>query len=379
MLTLCRASTQRIRPQDTHVDATSLEDICTKTGLTLRQLEGYGREARRRGYLRKRTERVYEYAQGLSCRVLRGFKEDWMRVDGTLPQQEDDMVQRYLFGSVWAKNSCAVDCALFCGIMLDAGRMQVDQITTEGMSQLPEPAQVLRKVVSREWGLLAQTKRDQMRDVLRYSLHQYDPARFPAAPALLVATDVLDTCLHSLPQLSYTDIHAVRCCDNELRVSTGATPSRVNNLTVLTPPLQARLQASFDGRPVPNSRFTCTRGEDCTRSYTTLSLVLDRMPPTLMIHLPSVSLQQSHEWGLFDDVSLTYQGPRAEARVRYRAIGCVVRLGVTGVPHFVVVWRIQDHYICYDGLKGGKVRRTKDWFDGGGRGQRIITLFCRIR
>ena len=63
----------------------SLEDIYTKASPTLRQLETYGRVARRRGYLRKRTERVYEYAQGLTCCVLRGLNEDWDRVDGTLP------------------------------------------------------------------------------------------------------------------------------------------------------------------------------------------------------------------------------------------------------------------------------------------------------
>ncbi len=379
LITRSRASRLRILTHDTHYDPIILRAFSDKTGLSVGQLEQYGKEVRRRGYLHQRDEKRYRYTSDSECSILRSIRDGWDKVDGTMPDTAEDNLIRYIVGPIWSENSCAVDCAIFCGIMLDAGRLQADQITAAAASQLPRSAHCMRRIVWRLWGLLQPAQRSSMRNSLRVCLHEFNKERFPEAPAQLPLAEVFEACFIQLPQLSFTDVQGQQCCDGNITINNRTRPSRTHCLYATSPPLKKCLQEIFDGRPSPEHRATCSRGPACTRRWSRRRIVLDRLPPTLIVHLPPVRKTAVEAWALFDDIKLTYQAPLEVRDITYHAVGCVLMSGTAATAHFMVVWRARGLFWLYDGMmNAGRVQRVASWLDVRTRGLQVIALILRI-
>ena len=371
-----RASRLGITPPEITCDLEGLGPVITQTGLDIKDFETYGGNVRIRGYLHQRTEKVYGYLPRRMTTILRNVKIGWDAVDGTQPEQKEDTYQRYTFGPTWRNNSCAVDCTLFCAIALDAGRIQLDQVTSATFSELEEPARVLRKIVCRYWGLISQDTRDQMRDVLRQALNSVNPEAFPVAPAVLPIAEVLNCCFQGLPQLSFTAINSIRCGSGECQVSSRHRPDRYVSIFLSTPTVRAGVQ-SFFGEEVCQR---APRGHgSCRNTHIQQKIILDRLPPTLIIHLPETgTVHACKRWLPFEDIEVTWRRPRGRSTTLYHTTGAVFTVGRKAATHFVVVWRVNDSFYLYDGMvNNGEVRNISGWFDVPGRLVRVATVILR--
>jgi hypothetical protein len=376
---LRRAASLGVLPQDIYPDAFNLRNICDKAKLTLTDLEAYGRVAKGRGYLKKRKEKYYEYRKGSHYTIYRRTEQDWFKIDGTMPQRERDTLSRYTLGPIWKSNSCAIDATIVAAVMLDAGRMQVDQMTVGAVRALPAPTQVVRHIVCREWGLLSHGKRERMRDELRGTLEKFNPDVFATASGLLPVAEVLDICL-KIPQLSLTDIVAARYCDEQLTLSIGTNPSHVNSYYV-SAPIQPNLQALFEDQQYLLPPEDCPLGKQCTFNHMKKTIILDRLPPTLMVHLNgNVDERVSQSEQLFEDVAISYSDPKKEFHMVYRVVGCIMVTGTGSAAHFIVVWRVGHRFLLFDGLQNqGEAIILDGWFRARAKTARVTTVFLRVR
>jgi hypothetical protein len=62
---------------------------------------------------------------------------------------------------------------------LDTGRLQIDQICPNAQAELTVLAALLRRIVSKPWGLISSVQRSALRDVLATELLVMDSKRFP--------------------------------------------------------------------------------------------------------------------------------------------------------------------------------------------------------
>jgi hypothetical protein len=296
-------------------------------------------------------------------------------VDGTVPRDERDNGSRYLVGPRWDRNSCAIDCLVFCAIQMDAGRAQVDQLKPDLELTLPLVAVAVRILVGELWGTLNQGQRDALRDKVADMLTAMDPKDFPRYQPLRIAP-VITIGLNRLPQVSYTAMPGSTCCDDILTFSPSVTPERRTGFEISREDpswsLEQVMAHLLGPKPTPQ-REACTNGRQCAGSRVRSLVFLDRLPPTLLLHLPApVTQEQDLVWELFTPMELSYLTTRGMMRVWYRPVGCVVLISWN---HFVVKWRREEHdrhqIVYYDGLKSPRVSTLSGWWDEtrGGRGR----------
>lgn len=356
--------------------------LLSEEGITLADLEEIGQLVQDRGYQKKLDQQVYPYADQRFTPIQRPIKPGWNEIDGTLCYDDRGSMKRYTLGPPWSNNSCAVDCALYCAIMLDIGRIQIDQVSTRALKELPVPTAVTRFIVQSDWSRNSTTSLAQQRDYLRECLYEYDPARFPVAPKHLPIAEVLRVCLQS-PQMTFTDIGALLCCDRDLRASNKVRPHQDNSVYVLGDHIQTYIQELLDLRTTERPEdWRCTGNPPCTRKdVKKVKLVLDRLPPTLMVHTDPQDRGRCNRNRVFDDLTLRYRRPRTVVTTSYRAVGCVTMSGSGGTSHFKVVWRTPNGFLKYDGLiDEGKAQRIDSWFPPGRRStDQVIVIFFRLQ
>lgn len=335
---------------------------------------------RARDYLRQRTLKTYEFVPQHAVDIFRSIKPRWDKIDGTIFLRQDDQETRYSYGPTWSANSCGVDCTIFCAIVLDVGRIQVDQLDPGAASEVPVSAHVLGKMVKRHWGLLPVAKRNEMRDALRGSLSREDSTKFPPAPALLPVSEVLGHCLEGVPQVSFSMIKAHRCGDGLFHTSGRGTPQRYNSLYIAKFPVREGIQDILDSESITASHAGCDGPRPCPNNHTRHWLIVDRMPPTLIVQLPDGAKQgKAVQAALFDEMTVEWNTPYDTQTTAYYAVGAIIATGKAESTHFVSVWRACESFVLYDGMaKGGKARLIKDWAAIPGRRPRVVTLFFRI-
>ncbi len=352
---------------DFAADPEAVDRLRLITGATIAELEELGRQARSRGCLRNDTEKVHEMVEGTFVSILRRVGRGWQDIDGRIPRGEEDDAGRYTVGTNWDRNSCAVDSALFCGLMLDAGRIQIDQLAPSSRGKLGEPALILRRIVASPWGLLTQRQRDELRNVLGDGLDRADADRFRRGRFQDVI-EVVQACFHRLPQVSFTEVRASRCCDGHMVVSEGQAAERTAGFYLPGNDGNASVQEMMERilGPKPTSVSTrCSRQNECTGTCSRFRLVLDRMPPTLLLYLPRpISEKANDVWRLFERLDVAYQDTRGGQTIQYEPVGCV--MFVHG-NHFVVRWKAKgedDGIIEYDGMSGAEVSVVANWWKG---------------
>jgi hypothetical protein len=311
-------------------------------------------------------------------------------------RDERDDRQRYLVGPTWDRNSCAIDCLVFCAIQMDAGRAQVDQIKPDLEVTLPLAAIAVRILVSELWGILDQGPRDSLRNKVADTLTTTNPKDFPRYSQLGIIP-VITVGLCRLPQVSYTMMPGSTCCDGILTFSRSVSPERKTGFEIGREDpswsMREAMMHMLGPRPMPQYQ-ACTRGGQCRRSRMRSLVFLDRLPPTLLLHLPEpVTQEQDRVWDLFARMELSYRTTRGTMRTTYKPVGCVMMIAWC---HFVVRWRRENdgcHQILhYDGLNSAHVVERSGWWDGPDRakgrsrtsgtkeafkGSGVVTMFYR--
>ena len=349
--------------------------------MTVVILQQLGLQAEARGYSSTTAEKEYKMTEDTSLLILRQIRETWHYVDGTVPRGDHDDKLRYNMGPRWFKNSCAIDSALFCAIMLDAGRIQVDQISPAQLACLGQPAGALRRIVSKPWGVLSQTQRDGLRDVLADALTHTDPRRFPRHSPHSI-DEVLKICFDRLPQLSFTGVKAHICCNDELTIKGSQSATREIGFYLQRPRENMSVQdvlQSMLSRRAPKHKIPCDDSGCCTGPRFSIRLILDRMPPILLTYaLAPISEKENKTFQLFKRLELIYYTTRGEQTIRYSPLGCVI---ILDWGHFVVRWRTvedgQEQIIHYDGMTSSKATKVKGWWAGLGSCARSTKMGSR--
>jgi hypothetical protein len=350
-------------------------------GVKREDLRQLGLRAIQRGHEKRcmRTAHILPDAPVVRC--FPPLPANWDDVDGTIPFSDEDQSRRFQRGPAWHQNSCAVDCILVAALLLDAGRCRVDQLDERAMKDLAPLPRALLYVIRKPWGLLEPETIDRLRNYLRQMLALHDPGRFPLdRPCGLLS--VADELFAGLPQLHATWTYAFACCKERsrqnwqyARTAEGAQALKTKvqrGLPTLTklhvgpdPPspqgLRDIVDAGFGDQPLTTSEAkglpSC--GSTACRAPFKVPVLLDRLPPVLILTEENLDLRGSNPPGLYSEVLVSCMGYRLERThaVRYRIEGYIVYRE----NHFTLYWqrRVEKsaYYqaLAYDGLvNGGK-------------------------
>jgi hypothetical protein len=245
------------------------------------------------------------------------------------------------------------------------------------------------------------------RDLLGRSIDRHEHTPSKDASRLKSAAETAGLCFEELPSVSFNMIKTWTCCDNitTINMSSKGTGNvrRITGFRVgwIQEGAGVTLQDYFNwyfGRRdtdadksekdrVPNEkRPSCTRGAGCTKNIDKQWVVLDRLPPLLVIFWEqSESLQDIEKRRFFDDLSVGYCTTRAtnEGRV-YVCVGVIFwKWSASNANHYVFRWKPhgQREIWEYDGLRrGGQFGEIgSNWVSGLDlKRDQVSTLFFRI-
>lgn len=194
-----------------------------------------------------------------------------------------------------------------------------------------------------------------------------NPTVFPRYSHLPIIP-VITTGLNRLPQASYTAMVGTTCCDNILTFLPPVPAKRRTGFEVTRADPSWSLKEVMANLLGPRSTpqvETCTKARQCIGSRVRSLVVLDRLPPTLLLHLPEpITQKEDQVWRLFEPMELAYRTTRGMIRVRYQPVGCVVMISW---DHFVVRWRNEkdgsSQILQYDGLESPNASKRPSWWE----------------
>ena len=349
------------------LDQDALQVFQQTTGIQLEEIFRLGEIAYQLGSLQQVSRVSLRLTSNRNVLVYQDIipHSRWDHIDGTMVQSPQDSLQRYTSGVTYSNHSCGIDTFLFVAIAIDAGRIQADQITMGAELQLPAPAQLLRSIVRQQWGLLSSDHHRGLRDLLRHSLHTYNPESFPLGK-YHEYTDLFSAMFSSLPQLVCTICNGYYCCDNRLRVPKGSLPQTILGLQLALEDSSESVQKGLNRllarhQVLGSNSKQCDNEDDCTREVFQQILVLDRLPPILPV-IWAASLQDGLRAQVFEDLNITYQKYRSKAIIGYQVLG--VLLFQQARRHFFIRWRFGEKIIQYDSiLNNGQAIQVTDWID----------------
>jgi hypothetical protein len=240
------------------------------------------------------------------------------KVDGIQPFSQTDQAKRLNQGPRWHNNSCAIDCALFLLLSLDAGRCQADQVSDGVLQQQNDAAKTILSVIRKPWSRLSPNDIDKMRDIIREELQRLDSDRYRIGDFQAVSA-VLEDLAASAPQFWATWGTMVQCCPN------GVWQWRLNRNGLIKKSCQMGLHMSHDlvnelqeaadiqhllNPTLDLSTNTAQYARRCTRGCSeggpqTQRVLLDRPPPTLV--LKGIERSEGFLKGLFNDLNLEFK------------------------------------------------------------------------
>lgn len=382
-LTIARAAALHIPPIDIHASSATISKLCRLAHLSLEDLQKYGEIVRERGYLRKRGLKSYQYTHGRFQDVFRQIPPDWSKIDGTLPQGSEEMERRYQYGPPYSNSSCAIDCVVFVAVMLDLGRVQIDQVCSSMLKNMSGSAYLIYAMVRGPWATLSPAQRSRLRDNLRAAVLKERPSLVSPQSNHLPVGDVLDHCLQH-PQLGWHQVPARFCPTTRHSISPTVMVQRHYSLFVESPPLVDALDGYFIDRwEVPGPESACSDA-DCQERHIRRYVVLDRLPPTLMIHFQEPPTPQTLPlWRLDQPIMIEHTLVTGPEFATYYVVGCIWHEGTGASSHFTVVWRTPNKssgpFVVFDGLlRGGRVEPTSSWTAGKKRGISLNTAILRM-
>lgn len=234
---------------------------------------------------------------------------------------------------------------------------------------------------------MEETLRDQNRDTMVSILAGCFPDHFQKGGYADVKLG-LEHCFIGLPQLSFTMIKARVCCDRRMVVYGDHQAKRFHYYALQTAnphvSTQGLLASWLRRRPLPtHAPQDCTSMAACTRKQERVNLVIDRMPPTLMVLVPVPTTQsEDTRWKHFEPLDLTYETTRGSSKVSYEPVGCIM---MRNWNHYIVRWKARNEHpegqpiVHYDSLENPNISYKKDWWDGVIKSSQtgVVTLFYR--
>ncbi len=364
-------------------DDKAVQSFCQRTGATIKILLAFGNTAQQLGVSRDVTEKTNILYGNYYVQLLRSVKKDWNKIDGTVPQDQEDNLRRYTTFLKWKNNSCAEDVAIFVSLMLDAGRVQIDQLSATEVSNIKPLALLMRHIVALPWGLIGQESQEKSRHIFVELLQAEVPNCKAGAYKCILS--VLEECLMGLPQLSFTTIHGSKCCDNQYMIKEGMRSVRH---TTLNPSLensresvQQMLNHIFNAKDLPTTTtdYKCSRGHKCTKAATKMTLVVDRMPPVMAVLFGTdIKRKEGRFRKVFEEMEIQHDTTKGIRTVRYKPIGCVFYISKF---HYTARWvgrgLNEGKIVHYDDMAGGNVvcYKTNDWWENIKATQGVVAVF----
>lgn len=272
--------------------------------------------------------------------------------------------------------------------MLDVGRLRIDQISYASHKKLNIEAAVLRRIVSKPWGLLSNQQRFELREVLRHHLATTNSTLFPLYEYQSVG-DVLAHLFERLPQMSWTSCRGLVCCDGRLQTDKLLRVRRMTGLNLtftagcdytIEELLQSeRLDPSRDPEKQQSALVPCSLEKRCVKCLSPVMVVLNRLPPTLFLSLGPIPKGNSRTWRhMFDPINTFYTTSQGLTSTSYMLVGCIFQ---TGGNHFVLRWQFttssSNSGFEYDGLASAKLVKVGGWKDSSSTSAVLVALFYR--
>jgi hypothetical protein len=207
---------------------------------------------------------------------------------------------------------------IVAALLLDAGRCQADQLSTDEMLLLRPIPRALLTMIRKPWGGLGVNAIASLRGTLYKMLSSNYPARFPHGEHWGV-TSLIEVLFAGLPQLHATWSTVYRCCQHGppyyYRTTSGDIEARVR----MGLPTAARVVLNEDASPVTLDEVfrhgfgpdSLTKGQqESTPSCGYCEggagfkrpVLVDRLPPVLVLTEDDFHPQKGRPIGLFDDV-----------------------------------------------------------------------------
>lgn len=287
------------------------------------------------------------------------------------------------------KNTCATDVLLFTGIHSGAVIRQIDAISFKTFCCEITPFQrKVRLLLARPWGLLPQETRDRARDELIQAMDR----KIFKENGMIDVQDLAHLWFDAMPSFAYTALKAIVCCDREKPriISRGPVkPSRCTILSLRVNRLEHFPHMSLDniinGHFAPRSAkdqdktFACKR-TDCQRAPRRIRVILDRLPPMLIVSLGGGSrLSHNPVRSFFGDISVehTTTGQRPILTAPYFVEGVIFRIR----EHFIGRWKgkgkLSGKIVHCDSTLGAEVSAVDSWTDGLSLDTQVSILFYR--
>jgi hypothetical protein len=216
-------------------------------------------------------------------------------------------------------------------------------------------------VIAREWSGQALAQYNGYRDVLIKCLEKHEPQRWGGlakgefAPAL----PLIELFYEGAPQMTYTSMYGYRCCDDVWSYHNGTNPqSRIGIDSIPEGrDFADAISQQLAGR-VKTSSTVCSRGDKCTKQRRRIPLILDRLPPSLVVRCPHKSMEEAVAGRAFKELDIIYMDKHgSRMTVQYRPYLAVYL--TKGHFHARVDRRgeIWEH----DGFHGGEAYLVRDW------------------
>lgn len=355
-----------------------VERFCKLAKVSEEELRQLGKEAEAIGCLANVSKKELIITPARTEMVTRNIRSGFNRIDGTILSTDEDEAKRYSIMPRWQNNSCAVDVTLFAAIMLNIGRIQIDQLTYKCQNALRVPALMVRATVRTLWGMLDQKTRNRLRNHLAEALEQMDPTKLKQGSYIDIG-DILEPCFAGNPQLEFTMVKASVCGHEVPLVSEDAGMKRTCSMHIanLNNSLESKLNLIFSLKQ--------SRGQercdaiDCDKRPRRGWVVVDRLPPTLLVILgDTVTEARNKMFGLGKDICFDAMHTKGMMRAKYRMIGCVFRVEEN---HFVGRWNCEDALVEYDGMVSPSVGELDgmDWYSGMKAEDGVVAAFYSLK
>lgn len=369
--------------------------FCKQLAFIPEMLQKEGMKERVAGVGRKVFETQFNIASNGDAQdiaILPRIHQSWDNFDHT--RDIRILPSRYMFGTSFKNNSCALDTVLFAGVNSGAVIRQLDAISFRTILGLSSVQRQFRHILGRAWGAISQTSRDAARDGLKKQILLDYPTVYPAENnGMALVADIIDVCFLGLPSFTYTEINAYVCCNLEVAqiAKKEYKVLRARRRTLITIDvgkrgasklsMQEMLQNYF--RPKQDGcsgmRWAC-KEIGCKGNPSKVRVVVDRMPPMLVVSLGGgMNVSDNLVRRPFHNVSIEHytSGNTRIKTATYYVDGAITNVGA----HFIARWKGKEQMsgaiLHFDCKETQEVSSVQGWVDSLRRFDRITVLFYR--
>jgi hypothetical protein len=194
---------------------------------------------------------------------------------------------------------------------------------------------------------------------------------------------VVEACFEGLPQLSYTSVLIEVCYDGILRLRprTSATRRHLHEVSPAAIAAGRSVESALNdlfgpSRSMSGDKLTprCRRSDECDMHPVRQRVVLDRMPPILVVGFPiPITMEQEKVSKAVTVLELRIQGPKKAFCVKYKPLGCIMLH--RDEAHFTVRWvadrpgEDSGRIVYYDGMVNDQASDVGQFYDSLGIGR----------